>query len=138
MALSWTPIRKGKTYCAPACGNGCTHAEYMRVVKSAEKLAKKCGKEIGGKWKTRVHENLGWHYSVYLENTGISISYGGYRGLGGDYYDVGFSGGTPSVVSLHPQTFKSPKEAFDAQIDLINQEAKKWNFMISQIKKAIK
>ena len=41
----WTPIRNGLLYCAPACGAGCTYAEYQAAVNKAEALKKKCEKE---------------------------------------------------------------------------------------------
>lgn len=65
--LSWTPRRHGDTYCAPACGRGCTQAEYDDAVKQAERLAARLG--VG--WTTRVWENLGWHWSV--ERGGVKI-----------------------------------------------------------------
>lgn len=58
---SWTPVRRGPIYCAPACGRGCTWAEYQAAVKGAEKL-KKMMKGTG--WEVRIHENLGWFYKV--------------------------------------------------------------------------
>lgn len=55
--LSWTPRRRGKIYCAPACGRGCTRAMYDRAHREATKLAK----ALGPGWKIRVWENLGWY-----------------------------------------------------------------------------
>jgi hypothetical protein len=71
-ALSWEPKRRGDIYCAPACGSGCTLAEYKDAVKRAETLAKR----LGPGWTPRVHENLGWH-SRAIDATGfwkISVS----------------------------------------------------------------
>ncbi len=56
--LSWTPIRHGDRYCAPACGYGCTYADYRAAVKAAAKLAHTMGPD----WSPGVWENLGWHY----------------------------------------------------------------------------
>jgi hypothetical protein len=123
---NWTPIRKGDIYCSPACGANCTHKAYEEATGKAKKLAEKCTKEIGGEWEIRVHENLGWHWCVIQKKTNICISYGGYLSQG-DYYTVALGGGTPSQVSLHPQTFKSPKEAYDCQIQAIKEEAEVWN-----------
>lgn len=71
---SWKPKRQGNIYCAPACGRGCTHAEYLKAHKLADALIKKCEKEVGGKWEKRIHENLGWYYSVSLVGGDITIS----------------------------------------------------------------
>lgn len=62
-ALTWAPARRGKTYCSPACGHGCTWAKYQQAVQKAERLAK----ALGPFWKPRVWENLGWHWSARLE-----------------------------------------------------------------------
>ncbi len=60
MALSWKAKRRGKLYCAPACGRGCTWAEHKRAKKRGEKLAKR----LGEGWTYEVRENLGWHYEA--------------------------------------------------------------------------
>ncbi len=56
----WKPVRHGDTYCAPACGRGCTHIEFERATRKAKALAK----QLGPSWKPNVWENLGWHYSA--------------------------------------------------------------------------
>lgn len=58
--LSWTARKRGATYCAPACGGGCTVAAH-RVAKAA--AANLCA-SLGDDWQPRVWENLGWHYSA--------------------------------------------------------------------------
>jgi hypothetical protein len=67
---NWKPQRRGNIYCAPACGGGCTWAAYQAAQSNARKLAKRMGKG----WKTRVHENLGWHYNVISPCGRIKIS----------------------------------------------------------------
>lgn len=125
----WTPVRKGAIFCSPACGGGCKREDYEIAIIKANALAKRCTKEIGGEWVIHVHENLGWHWSVIQKKTNIKISKGGY----GNYYAAAFAGGTPIQVSLHPQTFDSPKEAYDAQVNLVKKEANKWNSIINNI-----
>lgn len=56
----WTPRRRGRLYCSPACGGGCTHAAFTKATRSAQALAER----LGPKWKPRVWENLGWHFSA--------------------------------------------------------------------------
>ncbi len=56
--LSWEPKLKGTIYCAPACGRGCTKAEFDAATEAAAELAKMLGPD----WKPVVSENLGWHY----------------------------------------------------------------------------
>ena len=58
--LSWKPRRRGDTYCAPACGHGCTWEERQQAKRNAKALAR----HMGRGWTTRVHENMGWHYTV--------------------------------------------------------------------------
>lgn len=63
MALSWKAVRRGRIYCAPACGAGCTFDAYTKALKEATALAKRLNKVSEG-WKPVVHENLGWHWRV--------------------------------------------------------------------------
>jgi len=55
----WAPIRRGKIYCSPGCGGGCTMAEYDQAVDDGEKLVRKL---VGRGWHAVIHENGGWHY----------------------------------------------------------------------------
>lgn len=65
--LSWKPVWKGKTFCAPGCGRGCTRAEYKYAADCARSLALSMGKG----WKPKVWENLGWHWSA--EKGGLKL-----------------------------------------------------------------
>lgn len=56
--LSWRAVRRGRVYCSPACGAGCTHAAYLKATRKALALAKR----MGPGWAPRVSENMGWHY----------------------------------------------------------------------------
>lgn len=62
--LSWKPRRLGRgpgaVYCAPGCGRGCTQREHDDAVARAARLTAR----LGGGWRPRVHENLGWHYAA--------------------------------------------------------------------------
>ena len=61
-----TPARKGDTYCSPFCGHGCKHADFLFARKRAYAMKRK----MGHAWKARVHENLGWHASIYVPAMG--------------------------------------------------------------------
>jgi hypothetical protein len=132
MNRDWTPVRNGKYYCSPACGGHCTYEAFEKATKDAEALAQLCAKEIGGVWKPVVHENLGWHWHVVQEDTNIAIHKGGYLSEA-DYYTVGLGSGTPVQVSVHPQTFPTPKEAYLAQVVAIEKEADIWNDLLGAI-----
>ena len=58
--IGWVPVLKGKTYCSPRCGRGCTKADHDRAVEKSNALAKR----LGPTWEPHVWENLGWHYGV--------------------------------------------------------------------------
>jgi hypothetical protein len=62
--LSWTPVRKGESYCSPACGFQCTHKNYLAAIKKGTALAKK----LGEGWTFEVWENMGWHYRAVMHN----------------------------------------------------------------------
>jgi len=63
MALSWKAIRRGKIYCAPACGAGCTWAAFELANRRAAALVRKLSKG-DLEWEPRVWENMGWHFSA--------------------------------------------------------------------------
>lgn len=65
----WQAVRKGKTYCAPACGRGCTHNEYLGALRLGKATLKLLKNPFG--WKVRVWENLGWH--VALQKGGMNL-----------------------------------------------------------------
>lgn len=52
--------RKGKVYCSPWCGIGCTRAAFERATREANEL---CAL-LGDGWRPRVWENLGWFYAA--------------------------------------------------------------------------
>lgn len=66
----WKAVRKGKTFCAPACGCGCTVAEHAAVVKKAHAAAK----VLGNGWRVNVWENLGWHSSAQKGSVSIFLN----------------------------------------------------------------
>lgn len=76
----WTPRRrKGRVdiYCSPACGAGCTYADFLRANRCAEKLAK----ALPG-FEPCVSENLGWHFGADALGGLIHVSPGYKRWTG--------------------------------------------------------
>jgi hypothetical protein len=61
--LSWDPVRSfdGKTYCAPACGAGCKWGEHESLRLVGQRLLK----DLPRGWEMRLHENFGWHLSLF-------------------------------------------------------------------------
>ena len=51
---------KSTKRCAKWCGRGCTEAEYRKARASGDRLAAR----LGPAWRSRVWENLGWHFSA--------------------------------------------------------------------------
>lgn len=62
MTPNWTPRKRGKVFCSPACGRGCTLAEHAKATKAAARLVKR----LGWDFQARVWENLGWHYEIVV------------------------------------------------------------------------
>lgn len=65
--LSWTPKRRGRLYCAPACGRGCTRAEFLRANREAKESLARIKREEPGVavgLKIRVWENMGWFWQL--------------------------------------------------------------------------
>lgn len=71
--LSWKPVRRGATYCAPACGGGCTRDSFEMATSSAKLLAN----GLGSAWVPHVWENLGWHFIAKSKNGSASVSVSG-------------------------------------------------------------
>jgi hypothetical protein len=74
---SWTPVPRGKTYCSPACGCGCTRRDHDRAVRDADRLVCILA---GSGWKSVVWENSGWHFGAV---SGPVQVYGDRRGRNG-------------------------------------------------------
>lgn len=107
--LSWKPRRRGAIYCAPACGRGCTHNEYLAAVRDAKALAK----ELGEGWKVRVTENLGWHFSAYRDHIQVHPSVNGWFALiSDDWNGPGGNVEWTDAVDTRP----TPKAAVKAAI----------------------
>lgn len=78
--LSWVPRRRGEIYCSPACGRGCTWAEYQAALAEAEKavaVIKKRGRLSLVGVKVDVFENLGWHWALKHLHFGLYPTNGG-------------------------------------------------------------
>jgi hypothetical protein len=71
--LSWKARRRGEKRCAPACGRGCTQAEYERALERAQLICQALGKG----WKQAIHENLGWHVAVRKGEVRVNASWYG-------------------------------------------------------------
>ncbi len=67
--LSWKPVRRGDTYCAPACGGGCTIHAFNQAKTNAQSLVD----GLGRGWKPHVWENLGWHFSAISPDGRIKV-----------------------------------------------------------------
>lgn len=63
----WNAVKEGEKYCSPACGHGCTQAEFELATMRGERLAAQLNAIKGGfnDWSFRVWENLGWHYEAF-------------------------------------------------------------------------
>lgn len=73
MDKGWEAVRNGDIYCAPRCGGKCTRDDYTHACDEAATLAAIMTEATGLDWTPRVHENLGWHYSVYLTAHGFGF-----------------------------------------------------------------
>lgn len=102
--LSWTPRRHGKFFCAPACGAGCTRADYLK----AREVGRQLVNELGAGWKMQVWENLGWHCKAVRDGLQVYPEEGRYSAFIG----TDDSGGT--WVGHGP----TPREAIHAALDV--------------------
>lgn len=114
--LSWKPIRKGRTYCSPACGCKCTYEDYKKARKLALDTRKVMYNPKG--WKIRVWENAGWHSS--LERGGLQLYIHTYTFDDRPSYSVLFSrnnsGGGEVFWGLGNKSFRDPNKAVLEQL----------------------
>ena len=95
-----------------------TKAEIMAAGQRVLKMMKSPG------WKLRVHNNIGWHYSVYHPKSGIQLCCG-YQQLNPKNFSTLMSesqgadyGGTGSTLWSHDKYFKDPNKAVEYQLKL--------------------
>lgn len=112
--LSWEPKRRGREYCAPACGGGCTYIDYLKRKKEAKEVLALLKDKTG--WEIRIHENLGWW--VYLKKAGMTLHWTHYDGF--RTYTTMLSekknGDGGSYNWQAEGTFKDPNKAITAQL----------------------
>lgn len=107
MALSWKARRRGEKRCAPACGHGCTQAEYERAIREATKLCQLLRKTVGGKWSPHVWENMGWHWAAL--QGGWKVHPFEYKGKVKSY--TAFLGDPDSSGGLWAESGRTPRSA---------------------------
>lgn len=87
----WRPIAKGQTYCSPACGGGCTKAEWRKAHEEANRIAQ----ELGEGWEPVVWENLGWFAKAVKNHSEVSF----HQYFSDAYYIASLGGGSFSADS---------------------------------------
>lgn len=127
----WAPVRKGKIYCSPGCGAGCTYKEYERAISKSNRLQKK----MGPGWKTRVWENLGWHYKLTRGPISLSESGGEYIALINDDPNVA-RGGLSLWTDLSKRS-RDPKEAVRSAVKYMQKIVQQHNKVMEAALKAI-
>lgn len=105
----WTPIRRGATYCSPACGCKCTYAAYLLARRRALRLARR----LGPGFVAHVWENAGWHYEALIDGAPVRIE------VHGSHYPSG----KPSFMAFVHNRFVSesdnPDEALNRSMGML-------------------
>lgn len=119
----------------------------QKALGAGQRLARRLNKSLGGKWETRVHENIGWHVSVRLNAVSVSI----YKYADGLSYgclvsdDPRYPGTGAGTWSKDKSTYKNPEDAVLHSLRVAHEEFKKIEKfvikdtvdMLSRSKKAI-
>lgn len=108
-----------KKKCAKWCGRGCTEEEYLEAKRDARALCKK----LGPGWRSRVWENMGWHFNAVKGNIHVIQS-------GDEYSTLMGENGTGEMFWSPGKWFKDPKKAVEHQLKLARQHVKKCQEMI--------
>ncbi len=108
---AWKPVRRGRKYCSPACGSGCTHADFLAKKRKAAALVKALGKG----WRQDVWENLGWHYGAKHKELGVMVySHGAQRYWATTDYDA--------EIHQHHCEATTPRDAVKAIVKSMKEE----------------
>lgn len=126
--LSWKPRLNGKTYCAPACGGGCTKAAYDNAVASANALVKRMK---GAGWRTVVFENFGWHWRVISGPVQVYPSGDGRFWAMISSEPKGSAGGLAAWTPTRNLHFKDPNRAARHALKYAEQYVSKLNEVIT-------
>jgi hypothetical protein len=102
----WRPRRKGSRYCAPACGRGCTVAEFVRATEIADAIAAKLGRG----WRGVVWENMGWHAKA-VHDAGIEVRPHGPRSFAAMTETGSHQVGRTNIVHQHGGYGSTPTAA---------------------------
>lgn len=121
MSLSWLAVRKGPIYCAPACGRGCTWAEFQQATRKAKALAA----DLGEGWEPEVHENLGWHFMAAHHSKKLTVygSRGNWRALACSRW-VGLGKVPAEAVAMAVQKAKEELDSIRELVESVEGVAK--------------
>jgi hypothetical protein len=128
---NWAPVRRGKIYCAPACGGDCTFTAYQQAQRRAKALAKK----LGMGWTIRVWENLGWYYEVVSPDKVLTIHPTHYA-AGSSSYFLSFD--IPGVRQLAATSGPDLQDCLDQLSNTLFQSKKQFEFGVAAMKKFIR
>jgi hypothetical protein len=104
---NWKPVRKGAIFCSPACGGGCTRADYLRAVQGAKQMRNQLR---GHGWQVVTVEGDSWNVKAA---SGPLTILSDYRGKGGKVrYACSMGGNLPGYV-----TFDEPNEAVEYTVN---------------------
>ncbi|MBK7362697.1 MAG: hypothetical protein IPJ01_10415 [Micavibrio sp.] len=88
----------------------------------AKELADYLKKELGGNWKPRVWNNIGWYYNVHLGSMSVSFHFNKYSCLISDGVN---GGGGMGYWSKSFCSFPNPKKAVEFAMKNANEFVKK-------------
>lgn len=119
-------MRDGKWY------NGMTK---QTATERAKKLQARLNKSTGGKWKIKVHENLGWHFNVSAATISVSqYSANQYSCLIGDGEYEGAGEGTWTIEN----TSNTPEECIMKQMEKVRIVVAKYRIALDNCEDVIK
>lgn len=134
---AWTPVRRGKLYCSPACGGGCTWAAYQKAKSEAELVASL----LGPNWKASVRENLHWFWYVGLDTgEGLVLTIIPFEHDGRVTYSamLGTSLGSGEYGFSTNKHFKNPRNAVRNQMRLFRAYVHKRDAQLAALESGIK
>lgn len=134
---AWTPVRRGKIFCSPACGADCTYEAYQKAKHDAQLVAQL----LGPKWKPVVSENCKWFWSVQLDSglgLVMSISPTEHKGRITFSAMMGSIAGSGDYAFHSTRHFRNPLQAARLQMKLLREYVHRRDAQLAAFETAMK
>lgn len=133
--LSWKARRRGRIYCAPACGAGCLYAQYQEQVQLGKKM--RLSMYNPKQWRASVRENLHWYVCLEHVPTNGFLTVWVYGARYAALLSLDMSHAGDMDWSDH-RSFRTPQAAVNHIVTLANTVMAKKNAVLERLQPVLK